>query len=215
MARPSQSQDEALLQAAAALYPSVGVQGLSVRRVAQAAGVRPAMLHYHFGDKAAFVRAVLQRGYETMFEPLSRSEQADAPAIERLRRVLIDLARFVRDERPLVVRLVADAMAGDPVVREFLQTNVPRHVRLLMRLMAQAQLDGALAPHAPLKRLVFTMGSVVLPLLVLPGVADAAVAPAEVVAGLDAQVLSDDAISERVDWALAALGAPDRLKGSP
>jgi AcrR family transcriptional regulator len=57
MPRPSQDQDQALLAAGAALYPGLGCAGLSVRRVADAAGVNPAMVHYHFGSKDGFLRA--------------------------------------------------------------------------------------------------------------------------------------------------------------
>lgn len=209
MPRPSQDQDTALLRAGLALYPQCGCAGLSVRRVAAHAGVNPAMLHYHFGGKPAFLRAVLQQLYETMFARLSASAGGDdGPALPRLRAALFTLATFLREHRAAVGRLLLDAGHGEPVVHEFLRANAPRHLGLLMRLLEQAECEGGLAPRPSLQRFMFVMGAVVAPILASVGVARLDVAPERVTAHLDSQVLSDDAIRDRIEWALLALGGP-------
>ena len=48
MARPSQNVDQRLLEAGLALLPQTGCAGLSVRRLADHAGVNLGMFHYHF-----------------------------------------------------------------------------------------------------------------------------------------------------------------------
>ena len=53
------------------------------------------------------------------------------------------------------------------------------------------------------------------PLLIAQGVARLNVAPELVTAHLDEQVLSDAAIRQRIDWALAALGARGAGPGTP
>ena len=75
MPRPSQNIDEALLRSGLALLPRLGCSGLSVRRVAEHAGVNPAMFHYHFQSKAVFLRSVLQQA-RVQNEALARGENA-------------------------------------------------------------------------------------------------------------------------------------------
>jgi AcrR family transcriptional regulator len=207
MPRPSQGIDQALLRSGLALLPQLGCSGLSVRRVAEHAGVNPAMFHYHFGSKAEFLRTLLQQLYEQMFVQLSAGASRQGPAMERLHDALIALARFVRDHRVLAGRLIVDAAGGEAVVHDFVRANAPRHLGLLLQLMAEAEAAGTLAPGLPLQRMAFVMGAVVSPLLVAPGVAALEVAPQFVGRYLEEQVLSDEAIEQRVRLALAAIGA--------
>ena len=209
MPRPSQAQDQALLDAGAALYPQLGCAALSVRKVAEAAGVNPAMVHYHFGSKDAFLTAVLQQVYESMF---SRLQAASEPGqglagdvMARLARTLFALGSFVREHRPLVGRLWADAMAGQGVVVAFVKANVPRHLGLLMTLLAEAEQAGRLRPEPMLTRMSFIAGAVLAPMLMLGGAREMGVMPAMLAPLLDAQVMSDEALQRRIDWALDAL----------
>jgi len=208
MARPSQGIDQALLRSGLALLPQLGCAGLSVRRVAEHAGVNPAMFHYHFGSKAAFLQAVLQQLYEQMFAKLSAGATREGPVLDRLQGALITLASFVREHHALVGRLAIDAANGETVVHDFVRANAPRHLGLLMQLMAEAEATGELQPAPPLQRFVFLMGAVLSPMLVAPAIAALGVAPAIVGATVQAQVLSDEAIEQRVQLALSALRAP-------
>jgi hypothetical protein len=69
-----------------------------------------------------------------------------------------------------------------------------------------------LRPAPPLQRFVFLMGAVLSPMLVAPAIAALGVAPAIVAAGVQEQVLSDEAILQRVRLALHALAAEAQTK---
>lgn len=207
MPRPSQGIDQALLRSGLALLPQLGCAGLSVRKVAEHAGVNPAMFHYHFGNKAAFLQAVLQQLYEQMFAKLSAGATREGPVLDRLHGALITLAGFVREHHALVGRLAIDAANGETVVHDFVRANAPRHLGLLMHLMAEAEAAGELRPTPPLQSFVFLMGAVLWPMLVAPAIASLGVAPAIAGAAVQAQVLSDEAIEQRVQLALGALRA--------
>ncbi len=207
MARPSQGIDQALLASGQALYPALGCAGLAVRAVAEHAGVNPAMLHYHFGSKEAFVGRVLQLTYDEMYAALP-SPAAEGDALERLAATLLALGRAVREHRPFVARVWGDAQQGHAVAREFLRVNAPRHLALLQQLLADAEAQGLLQPAPPLARVMFVMGAVVAPLVIGPGVIELGVAPAAVQRLAPAQVFSDEAIAQRAQMAIAALRAP-------
>lgn len=205
MPRPSQDQDQALLAAGAVLYPQLGCAGLSVRRVAEAAGVNPAMVHYHFGSKDAFLRALLQQHYEEMFGALSLNSRGDSNVMERLAAALLGVARFVREHRPLIARVWADAQAGAVVAQDFLRANAPRHLGVLMALLQEAEAQGQLPPQPLLTRFTFLMGAVVAPLLLVGGLQALDVVPQALRASVDGDVLSDAALQRRIDWALRGL----------
>jgi AcrR family transcriptional regulator len=207
MPRPSRNIDQSLLRSGRALFAELGCTGLSVRAVAEHAGVNVGMFHYHFASKDEFLRSLLQGIYDEMFGRLSgAATQAGAP-LERLRQVLMLFAGFVRDHGAVVGRIWSDAGAGVPVAREFVQANAPRHVGLLLGLLDDAERAGALQPMPPLLRTSFLLGAVLAPLLVVPRVVAWDAAPAQIARHAKDQVLSDAAIGARIDLALAALRA--------
>ena len=207
MPRPSQAQDQALLAAGAALYPQLGCAGLSVRRVAEAAGVNPAMVHYHFGSKDAFLRALLQQHYEEMFGALSLHSQGEADVMERLAAALMGVARFVRQHRPLIARVWADAQAGQAVAQDFLRANAPRHLGVLLALLQEAEGQGRLPQRPLLTRFSFLMGAVIAPLILVGGLKSIEAVPVGLLARVDDEVLSDEALQRRIEWALLGLAS--------
>ena len=208
MARPSRGIDQSLLASGLDLYPQLGCAALSVRRVAEHAGANPAMFHYHFANKVEFLRTLLQQVYETLFARLSAGSSGDGPALARLRATLLALTAFAHDNRRLLGRLLLDAASGEAVVHDFLRANVPRHLRLILQLLDEAEREGDLRPMARLQRIAFLMGAIGAPLLGAAIIVPLHLPPADVMSALDAQVLSRKAVAERIDLALAALQAP-------
>ena len=205
MARPSRQIDEALLTSGAALYPQLGCSGLSVRAVAAHAGVAPGMFHYHFESKQDFLRQLLQHFYEELFNQLELPAAQPGAPLARLHAALCAMARFLRQHAAEVRRVLADAEAGEAVARDFLRRNMPRHLRLLQGLMAEAEAAGHIGPQPPLLRITFLMGAVVAPVLVGSVLKQAGFLPPPVRAQVTPQVLGDDAIALRADLALRAL----------
>lgn len=208
MPRPSQGIDQALLRSGRELFPACGCGSLSLRALAEHAGVNLGMFHYHFKSKDKFLRTLLQQMYDEGFALLADQAQQQGPALHRLRHALRALGRFLREHRPFVARLWSDAAMGQPVAREFVRANAPRHLALLLGLMAQAEKDGSLRAMPPLQRFVFVMGAVAAPMFIAPVVADIGLAGAVSGGALGVQVLCDAAIDARVDMALDALRTP-------
>lgn len=210
MARPSRNLDRALLAAGRALLPEVGCAGLTIRQVAEAAGVNIGMFHYHFKTREAFVRAVMQSAYEEMFLTFSTqvARPADASVTAHLRSGFRVLGKFLRDNRRLIGRIIADAISGDAVAREFLRENAPRHIQVLSGLIAEGQKRGELKEMPVPQALAFCAGAFGSPIILGGAIADSGQVPKAVAQQLAAVIFSDAAIEQRIDLALAALGAP-------
>jgi AcrR family transcriptional regulator len=207
MPRPSQNLDQALLQAGRELFVRSGCAGLSVRAVAERAGANPGMFHYHFKTKDNFLRVLLQQVYEEMFDGLAGALAHDGPALERLRDALLVVGGLLREHRQVFARVWMDAVGGEPVAAEFLRRNAPRHIGVLLALLDEAQAEGALQELPPMQRLVLLMGAVLLPIVFAGGLADVAFAGTPLRRQFDEQVMSDEAIAERVELAIGMLGA--------
>lgn len=206
MPRPSRNIDQVLLQSGRALYPQLGCAGLSLRLLAEHAQVNVGMFHYHFQSKDNFLRELLAQMYEEIFQQLQQEANIAGTTLQRLRQALCRLARLMREHGDWLGRVLADASQGEPVAQAFLQANGARHVGLLIGLLEQAQREGSLVPSIPpLQRLTFLMGSVVAPMVIAPRAMGLGIMPPPLAAGIQSDVLSDDGIAQRVDYALWAL----------
>jgi AcrR family transcriptional regulator len=204
--RPSRNVDAALLAAGRELYPELGMRALSVRRVAERAGVNLGMFHYHFGSKEQFVRTLLQQLYDGMFAELEIAAHDSRP-LEGLRAAANVLGRFVRDHRLLLRRLMADAMNGEPLAVEFAASNLPRHLGVVLGLVQAGQRSGALKPVAPAQAVATIAGAVGGPILIGGAIVERESMPAPLRETFEQSVLSDRALTERVDLVLAGLAA--------
>ena len=208
MPRPLRHLDRALLAGGRELLPVHGCAGLTIRLVAEAAGVNIGMFHYHFRTREAFLRAVMQSAYEEMFARLTLGIAKEATATANLRAALRALGRFVQDNRALIARILADALGGDAIAREFLKDNFPRHLGVLLMLVAAGQSAGELRPMAATQAIAFCAGALLMPILVGGSIAESGALDPAFANGLRKDMLTERALDERIDLALAALAAP-------
>src|SRR2546430_1199136 len=166
MARPSRNIDRVLLVAGRELLPLTGCRNLSVRQVTERAGVNLGMLHYHFKTRDNFVQAVLQEMYEEMFASLQLERARHAEPLPGLRAVLRVLGRFARDHRKLLLRVMSDAFAGDPIASAFVRANAPRHLAVIAALVAQGQRTGELRRVPVPQAIAFVAAGVAMPIMV-------------------------------------------------
>jgi AcrR family transcriptional regulator len=183
-----------------------------VREVADAAGVNLGMFHYHFRSREAFLRALLQSVYEDLFAELSaRASQMpaggrNARAIDFLRGALQFMGRFVRANRPLLTRVLTDALGKDPIATEFLDRNMPRHLGLMLGLMQAAQKDGSVRADVPAPNLLgFCAGSLAMPILFGGAVLERGAVGEQAARLIEGALLTDAALDQRIELALAAI----------
>jgi AcrR family transcriptional regulator len=205
MPRPGRNIEQQLLRSGRKLYAQRGATGLSVRALTQHARANLGMFHYHFRTKDEFLRRLLSGWYEEMFGELAGHVQQDGPPLHRLQEALFFLASFLRENQAMLARVMMDAAAGNAVATRFLRENAPRHLGLLLALMDEAERDGLIVATPPLQRFIFVMSAVNVPLLVAPRLHSLGVAPKVLGPQMQAQVMSDDAIRERIALVLKAI----------
>jgi AcrR family transcriptional regulator len=208
MARPSQNIDQILLQSGRALFPRCGCCDLSLRALTEHANVNMGMFHYHFRTKDNFLAILLQTMYDELFEQLQAETQQSGGALQRLRHTMMRLARILREHGAWIGRVWADAAREDKVAQDFLKKNGARHIELIVNLILQAKHEGALPDIPALQALSFLMGAIAAPMVIAPRVMQLGFAPAFFQEQVQEDILSDQAIAERIERALLALCTP-------
>ena len=121
-----QGAREALISAASELFSAHGTDGVSVRQIAEAAGVSAAMIHYYFKDKRGLMRAVLERGLDRILEIVTAVvEGAESPVTNRF----IDQYIRALDAEPSLPQLM---------IREVLSRNSPYQDAIRRRFVEKA-----------------------------------------------------------------------------
>jgi AcrR family transcriptional regulator len=105
--RPASCQTDcgtraSIIAAARTLFAMRGLEGTSVREVAEAANVNNAMIYYHFTDKVEMYRAVLADSF-TEFDRIWEHEifSTDAPARSKIQKYVEELIRFQHDNEEI------------------------------------------------------------------------------------------------------------------
>jgi AcrR family transcriptional regulator len=158
---------EALLAAAESLLVEVGYAQVTVRRLAERAGVNHGLVHYYFGSMQDLLLRVLERFTDRLVERQRAMYAADVPFIEKWRQAM----RFLDEDADSgyqKIWLELQAMAwNDPVVRERLQGVHRRWVDVVRPAfaagLAELGIDPELYPTEAVVALVvsFNLGIMV------------------------------------------------------
>jgi AcrR family transcriptional regulator len=119
-----------ILGAARRLFAAAGYDKTSVRDVAAAAGVDPAMIRHYFGSKAELFRATMDWPFEPA-DIAARITAGDRGEIgERLTRVFFESWEQPESRAPLlaILRGAATHEESANLVRQFIQGQVYAHI---------------------------------------------------------------------------------------
>lgn len=218
MARPPSDVERRLIAAARDLMPRVGLAGLTVRAVSARAGVNPGLFHYHFGSREAFGRRVLEEVYGGFFRELEVvvDGQPGRSCRERLRRVIMAIARFEREHRSFSISLVRDILNGEGEAVRFLRRILPAHLRRLHAVIRECQGAGVIRRMPVPAVMIILLGAASGPAFSVGFMERAAAgAKGEAVLAdtLGRVILSDRALEERIDVALRGL-RPERERAA-
>lgn len=200
-----------LLQAGWARAARDGLRQLTVRGVAGDAGVNLGSFVYHFGTREAFMAELIEQWYAPLMARLQPTVDDTAPPLVRLRVLLEQLVGFMLAHTGFVGHLLMDAAAGELPARRFLSSMTGRHPQLVLQVIAQAQRSGDLpARESPLHLLMFLMGAIGAPVLVLGAAARSGLLPPPLAAQMLPLAHDPQAVRRRIDWALRGLTAQEK-----
>ena len=175
--RPSSSETavdvrDELVEAAGELFAELGYRGASVARIAERAGVTPAMVRYYFGTKEGLLEAVLDRVFGRLLERIGdlADEEASSREGSPIGAFIEIYLKAVTSEPWLAGFMVREVLSEATPVRErfvetFASRAVPRVLELFESEMKAGRLRRDLDP-----RLAFlsVLGMCLFPMIARP-----------------------------------------------
>lgn len=166
MARPRSDIRPRLVSAARVRFLADGVDGASLRRIAQEAGTSVGMVHYYFPTKDDLFFAVVDDVYGHLLEELQGLLTEEGSFAERLERVSRHLGQISETELDVVRIVIREALVSTERRDRLLERFAQGHLRLVYATLERAAAEGELDPSLPLPALVpMIFGTTVLPQL--------------------------------------------------
>jgi TetR/AcrR family transcriptional regulator len=160
-----------LLDAAIACYGEIGISASSTRRIAAAAGVTPAMVHYYFGGKDQLRDAVVEERVMPVVgrlrERLARAGDDPGALISGF---VLGMHAVVEEHPWLPTLWVREVLLPTGELRDLLIERIAKQIpRALAKRLADAQDRGALnAAVDPRLLVVSLIGLTLFPLAAAP-----------------------------------------------
>ena len=140
--QPGEGQ-EALLQAARELMAEKGLSQLTVREVAERAGVKPALVNYYFGGKQGLLQALTGQVAATMVEGFEQSVN-ESDGFEKRLRAALHQAVGLLGKDPYGPRLVVEQVffGDEATVEAFVDQFARRNLDTMNRLLDDGRATG-------------------------------------------------------------------------
>lgn len=132
---------DAILAAARRHFARDGFKATTLRAIADEAGVTPAMLHYHFGNKEGLYFAVVEQVAEPMLHELGGMREL--PGIEGLKAFFEIYMRTIAAHPEIPSLVMHDVLGSSGRIRsQFAQRFARRGREMMSMLIRRAQQDG-------------------------------------------------------------------------
>lgn len=173
MARPRSDIAPRIVLAARNRFLKSGVDGASLRAIAQDAKTSIGMIYYYYPTKDDLFLAVVEQVYERVLADMATALEPDVPVRDRLQRLFERIGRASEDEI-LVARLVArEALVSSSRRDRLLERFLRGHVPLIARAIGDGLLDGSLdRQRHPLILMLSALGIGIVPQIIRRAVGD-------------------------------------------
>ena len=125
MTRGEEKKDTStkILSAAEELFAEMGFDAVSMRDIAQMAGVNKALVFYHHTSKEELFEKVLERYYQSQRDALSKAADIEGDIRVRFHHVLDQYIDFISTHRRYP-RLIQNVVSGHPRHLHFIQKSM-------------------------------------------------------------------------------------------
>lgn len=164
MARPKSDIDTRIVRAARERFLREGVDGASLRGIADDAGTSVGMVSYWFPAKDDLFLAVIEDIYSALLGEIEAAVAAGGNTEERLQRAFTRLSKMSDDELTVIRLVLREVLVSSErrsrVAARFLRGHVP----LLVTTLAEGISKGEIAPGFHPASLVFaSIGLAIMP----------------------------------------------------
>ena len=160
---------EALLQATRDLLAERGMPRVTLREIAERAGVQPALVNYYFGGKAGLLRAVVDEVASGVRARVRDAATREGSAEDRLRALITAIVEALAAD-PYAPRLLVEQVlfAEDEIIDEFVDVFARANLAAVRSILEAGWASGALRSVDPLFFMPSAVGAAVFFFLAEP-----------------------------------------------
>jgi TetR/AcrR family transcriptional regulator len=153
---------EALLAAAHELMAEKGYPRVTVREVAERAGVQAGLVNYHFGSKTGLLRSAVGTISEQMLERVRQAVANEGSIEDRIRALIRGIVEAIT-AAPYGPRLIVEQIlfADADVVEEFVERFARPNLTAILELLEEGRRDGSIREVDPRFMIPSMVGSCV------------------------------------------------------
>jgi AcrR family transcriptional regulator len=126
-----QDAKEKLLAAATRLFAEKGFAGVSIRQLAETAGVNSAMISYYYSGKEGLYEAVLTTQYERLLAKFEVIDALEASVEEKIRQYAEVIRLNHTADQPLMARLIQGELTSPTACMEKVVRNYTSRIAAL------------------------------------------------------------------------------------
>ena len=149
MARPRSDIRTRVLHKARERFLLEGVDGASLRRIAEDAKTSIGMVYYYFPTKDDLFLGVVEEVYQVVLADLQAALEPSRPVPERIRAVYARIGRLSEEERMVVRLVLREALVSSTRLGRIVERFQRGHVPLMLRLIAEGLADGTFDANIP------------------------------------------------------------------
>lgn len=114
-----------ILDIAEELFSKNGYSAISIRRIANQAGVNPALVHYYFGNKKALLHSVMERSLKPLGHAIAAMKKEPEASPDIIARLLLSMAA----EHPNIPHLLTrEVLLPGGEMQRFFTENMAPHL---------------------------------------------------------------------------------------
>ena len=129
-----------ILDSAEKLFADGGYAATSIRRIADEAGVNPALVHYYFRNKKTLLQSVMERALEPLSQAIAAMNKGPVASPQVIARLLLSMAAEHPNIPQLLTREVL--LPGGEMLEYFSQHMAPRLGGALPALLRREKSAG-------------------------------------------------------------------------
>jgi AcrR family transcriptional regulator len=149
MARPRSDIRTRVLHKARARFLLEGVDGASLRRIAEDAGTSIGMVYYYFPTKDDLFLGVVEEVYQVVLTDLLAALEPTRPVAERIKALYARVGKLSEDERMIVRLVLREALISSARLDRIVERFQRGHLPLILRLIADGLADGTFDASIP------------------------------------------------------------------
>ncbi|PRC90698.1 TetR/AcrR family transcriptional regulator [Solimicrobium silvestre] len=195
----------ALLEHGKTMARQHGLRSITVRGLCQETAINTGSFVYHFGSRDQFIAELIEYWYAPLFEQIQWQQNHHADPLTRLHAMLRQLLSFVNANGAFIAQLMQDVVAGEIAAQRFTSTLAPRHPRILLQCIADAQQAGQLCIAPPLHQAMFLMSACGIPILLQHVLSGKELLPELLQQAIKQFATDPQHIDQRLQWALQGL----------